>query len=532
MKPVEACRSFAENRGELLARLGELLAPAGGSLRLVDPARQVIWTSTGGHDSPPREGNASPPAGMPGIGEIPLGAFGALQIVPPASSASSGTTGRAGPSPAVPGAGLPHPPPGPDWAAAVGELLVGGLEAESEFDHLADDHIATTNQLVALYQIINRTRDTWELPAKMEAIVAEAARQTAAGQATLLLEDPRWPLRIDRGPEGESRRQADELLQGMHNDNRPRIDPEGRYVIAPIRGREGQRGSLLVTDPPSGGYKARDLKLVQALSELATGFLSTACLQEQVISNLRLEQEIEIASHIQALLLARQMPLCPGLELTAACRPAFHVGGDFYLAERAADGSLLFTFGDVAGKGVPAALFMAMTRTVLMALGREQHDPMMILRRVNEVLYQDLEQAGKFVTLVVGRIDVGRGTLELANAGHSPVIVLPGGGAAPILPAPGLPPLGVVPEFEDGAVMFSFGPDSLLAVMSDGLSEARSTAGEFYGTDRLQRLLQAGALDPVTALAERVFADVAQFSTGAQQADDQTLLLVQRKETV
>lgn len=498
MKPDEACRSFAESRGDLLRHLGKLICPDSGSIRLLDPAGGFVWSSS---DVVSADDAATV--------KVDLGGYGSLQIAPAAAARAE-----------------PHVEA---WTKALGELLTLGMESEAEFNDLADDHIATTNQLLALYQIINRTRDTWELPAKMEAIIAEAARQTTAGQATLLLSDERWPLRIHRGPEGSSREAAITLLDALRSDERPRIDPAGRYVIAPIRSRDRIAGSLLVTDPPASGYKAKDLKLVQALSELAAGFLSTAHLQEQVIANLRLEQEIEIASRIQALLLSRRMPECPGLDLTAACRPAFHVGGDFYAAERAPGGDLFFAFGDVAGKGVPAALFMAMTRTVLMTLGREEVDPMAILRRVNDVLYDDLEQAGKFVTLVVGRYSPGDGRIELANAGHSPVIVLPDRHGEPILMTPHLPPLGVIPAFEEASVSLPLGPGGLLAVMSDGLSEARSPAGEFFGTTRLQELLRAGASGAVAALAESVFSEVESFSDGAPRADDQTLLLLQRR---
>ena len=173
---------------------------------------------------------------------------------------------------------------------------------------------------------------------------------------------------------------------------------------------------------------------------------------------------------------------------------------------------------------------MAMTRTVLMTLGREEVDPMAILRRVNDVLYDDLEQAGKFVTLVVGRYSPGDGKIELANAGHSPVIVLPDRYGEPILMTPHLPPLGVVPAFEEASVSLELGPGGLLAVMSDGLSEARSPAGEFFGTSRLQELLRTGASGAVAAMAERVFSEVESFSHGAPRADAQTLLLLQRRE--
>jgi phosphoserine phosphatase RsbU/P len=287
-------------------------------------------------------------------------------------------------------------------------------------------------------------------------------------------------------------------------------------------------GSLLVTEPPAGGYKAKDLKLVRALSELAAGFVTTARLQDQVIASLRLEQEIEIASRIQGQLLPRQLPDCPGLSLAAACQPALHVGGDFYTVVRQEGGDLVFALGDVAGKGVPAALLMAMARTILMTLSRRQSDPMEILRGVNDVLYEDLEKVGKFVTLVVGRYRATGARLDLANAGHSPVLVLADPDSDPVLLAPQLPPLGVVPEVCGESVGFSLPEGGMLAIMSDGLTEARSPTGEFFGAGRLRAILRGGTHVEPRTLGESILREVEAFTAGAPRADDQTLFLLRR----
>jgi sigma-B regulation protein RsbU (phosphoserine phosphatase) len=531
MKPADIARHFAENRGELLASLERTLCPDGSSLQLLDPAGGTVWPEG------PEESGASPglavSTGAPDAAggcdlisetairrthasRILLGPYGALQVTPPG--------GNDGIASILPGT---HPG-GVRLESAVGTLLTSNLEVEAELDQLVDDHISTTNQLLALYKIINGTLETWELPAKLEVILAEAARQTTAGQAALCLDDPRQPLSIWRGPTGPAQENALTLLDELRHDPRARIDPAGSFVAAPIIVRGQVAGSLLVTEPPTGGYKAKDLKLVRALSELAAGFVTTARLQDQVIANLRLEQEIEIATRIQTQLLPRELPACPGLSLAAACQPAFHVGGDFYTVVRQAGGDLVFALGDVAGKGVPAALLMAMTRTILMTLSRHRSEPMEILRGVNDVLYEDLEKVGKFVTLVVGRYRAQDARIDLANAGHSPVLLLADPHADPVLIPPQQPPLGVFPDVCGESARFSLSEGGMLAIMSDGLTEARNPSGEFFGTGRLQAMVREGAqVDPRT-LGESILHQVEVFAAGAPRADDQTLLLLRR----
>ncbi len=514
MKPGEMARHFAANRGELLAALQQRLCADGSSLQLLDPAGATVWPEPEGEPAAVSEPTAAPAISPIHPSRIPLGPYGVLQVSPagvPAGTASIST-----------GSGAV----GAGFESALGTLLAANLEAEAELDQLVDDHIATTNQLLALYKIINGTLETWALPAKLEVILAEAARQTTAGQAVLYLDNPRRPLVLGQGPKSPARERALALLESSRHEEKARIDPAGSFVTAPIVVHGQVAGALVVTDPTAGSYKAKDLKLVRALSELAAGFVTTARLQDQVIANLRLEQEIEIASHIQTLLLPEELPDCPGLRLTAACRPAFHVGGDFYTVVRQAGGDLVFGLGDVAGKGVPAALLMAMARTVLVTLSGRGSGPLEILRGVNEALYGDLEKVGKFVTLVVGRYRAADGRIDLANAGHSPVLLLRNAQTDPVLIPPHLPPLGVVPEVDGEPTVVSVKEGGMLAIMSDGLTEARSPAGEFFGAGRLQELLRAGLRMEPRMLGEAIFREVELFSAGAPRADDQTLLLL------
>jgi sigma-B regulation protein RsbU (phosphoserine phosphatase) len=265
---------------------------------------------------------------------------------------------------------------------------------------------------------------------------------------------------------------------------------------------------------------------VEALAELTGEFLITARLQDQVVANSKLEREIEIASQIQEMLMPRRLPSLASLEFAAACRPASQVGGDFYVVQELADGRCAFALGDVTGKGVPAALIMAMTRTVFRALGRFGRSPDEVLQQLSDVLYDDLEEVGKFVTVLLGIYDPSTARVMLANAGHSPVLYSAPGAAGFTAIEPLLPPLGVLRELDPPPAVLDLGPGALLVAATDGITEARRLDQAMYGEERLLALLRRQRNETAERILNAVIEDAREFTQGAPQSDDQTLLLL------
>lgn len=495
MNPSSHLVLLAQNRPDLLQRLAQDFAGPSGAARLVDRQGSLIWTRAG-----------APLVLLEQPEAIELAEMGRFEWMTSPGSRSAGDP----------------------LASAVAALLVACAEGEAEMNQLVEDHISITNQLMALYNIVYGTHETLDAGPKLRSIVNEAGRQLGADFSVLSLDRPDSELR-EFWPVGDRNARSRALTALARIDLRqgPQVlPPPNSQVAAPVLVHGEPAGWLVVGGRDAHApFLGRDLKLVQALADLAAGFLLTQRLQDSVVRSLRVEKELEIASQIQTALIPHTLPRVAGCALAAACLPASHVGGDFYAVEKLTDGSLAFALGDVTGKGVPAALIMAMTRTVFRALGSVEAGPSQVLTRLNEVLYDDLERVEKLVTLVVGRFDPALRRVTLCNAGHAPVFYRATGESDFLLLEPEAPPLGVLADLVAPTITLDLSPGALLAITSDGFTEARAADGSLYGLGRLALRL-GEPIEDLTTLAHELLDDVAEFARGVPPADDQTMLLL------
>jgi sigma-B regulation protein RsbU (phosphoserine phosphatase) len=206
--------------------------------------------------------------------------------------------------------------------------------------------------------------------------------------------------------------------------------------------------------------------------------------------------------------------------------PAREVGGDLYDLFFLDENRLAMTVGDVSGKGIPAALFMAVTRTLLRALAFQIPEPAELLAELNNRLSED-NPSNMFVTLFYGVLDLRTGALVFASGGHNPPLLVDREGRAGTLPRVKGVALGVfagVPYQEEAA---SIGADDHLLLFTDGLTEAMNAAGDLYGDDRaLATVAKLARLEPKELIAE-LRKDVAEHVAGAEPSDDLTLLDLQ-----
>jgi PAS domain S-box-containing protein len=235
----------------------------------------------------------------------------------------------------------------------------------------------------------------------------------------------------------------------------------------------------------------------------------------------RIEQELRIARLIQQTLLPKTLPERPGYDVAAYYRPAREVGGDFYDFLELEDGRLGLVMGDATDKGMPAALVMATTRSVLRAVAQTSNSPGEVLKRANDALVADIPP-NMFITCFYGVLDPESGRLRYANAGHD-LPYLQRGGVAEELRARGMP-LGLMPgmDYEQKEIVLEAGDSVLL--YSDGLVEAHDPKGEMFGFPRLQRLIAARSAgsgeELVDFLLERLYSFTGE---GWEQEDDITL---------
>lgn len=275
-------------------------------------------------------------------------------------------------------------------------------------------------------------------------------------------------------------------------------------------------------------YARADRSLLETLAAQVAPALRVAQLaqaqQEQVRERERIEQELRTAQEIQHTFLPKEVPALPGWQLVPYYRSAREVGGDFYDFLPFDDGRLGIVIGDVADKGVPAALVMTATRTMLRTAAQEHASPAEVLARVNDLLFSDTP-ASMFVTCFYALLDHASGQMRFANAGHEPPFRQAPGSAVEVW-ATGMP-LGMLPGTSYDEYETVIDPGESLLFYSDGLVEAHNQQREMFGFARLQSLL-AEQRDGVP-LIDTLLDELRRF-TGEEweQEDDVTLLDLHR----
>lgn len=234
----------------------------------------------------------------------------------------------------------------------------------------------------------------------------------------------------------------------------------------------------------------------------------------------RMAGELSVAHDMQMSILPRALPQLPGMEAAGCCIPAREVGGDFYDVRLLDNGAMFFIIGDVSGKGVPAALYMAITVTLARSGTHDGCNPAELLGLINRELCHGNE-ACMFATILCGVINPANGAVRLANAGHTPPVIKGADGSVRFHhPVPGLV-AGYLEEFVFVEEQVQLVAGDTLFLYTDGVTEAMNEAGELFGDERLLAAL-AGSGHCCSIVEEMV----AGFAAGAPQADDITMLAI------
>jgi len=242
-----------------------------------------------------------------------------------------------------------------------------------------------------------------------------------------------------------------------------------------------------------------------------------------------IQQELEIARKMQLSFLPHAFDVHERLSLRATMNAAKEVGGDFYDFFPLDEHRVAVTVADVSGKGVPAAFFMAVSRTLLRAVARFGDGPAASLTRLNDLLAADNAEM-MFVTLFYAVIDTRDGSVLYSNAGHNPPYLVRADGSIEALAPTGDMALAVMGGMDYSELGLVLAPGDALAMYTDGVTEACNPAEELYGEPRLESLLrEVGRLD-VETITRRVVEAVKAFEDGSPQTDDVTTLVVRLKD--
>jgi len=262
-----------------------------------------------------------------------------------------------------------------------------------------------------------------------------------------------------------------------------------------------------------------NITIGQALKHIAT--LRSAETDKLKLNSIL--QELNVAANIQQSILPKKFITTPELEIYATMRPAREIGGDFYDFFYLNDHLLGFVIADVSGKGVPAALFMTVSRTLLRAHAQTQPSPSHCLERVNELLATENDNM-MFVTTFYAQIDLKTGHVVYANAGHNRPFLVKKTGEVEELPADAGIPLGIIEDYVYHEGQLDLKPGDSLFLYTDGLTDAIDGEGTKFGINPTIDILKTVREKPVKQLIEMIKMGIDEFSKGQSQFDDITML--------
>ena len=264
--------------------------------------------------------------------------------------------------------------------------------------------------------------------------------------------------------------------------------------------------------------REKNRQLQQAFDELKAA-------QVQIVEKERLERELEVARDIQLSILPRALPGNTSWEFGIHFSSMEAVGGDFYDVIELGNGRLGVSVGDVSGHGVPAALFMSLTATMLRAEAKRFDSPGDVLRAVNSQLL-DASDSGMFVTVLYGILDRSKKSFEYARAGHlTPLLVIPG--EPPVQLEDGLGQLlGVFDDMVLDEVKIALEPGTVMVIYTDGVTETANESKEFFGEEGLLEAVELSDEMNPDALLQRIWEAVQAFQGEASNQDDITLLAI------
>ena len=356
-------------------------------------------------------------------------------------------------------------------------------------------------------------------------------------RAALQLRSELVSLETLRQERARTRRQQERLIRDQLRSLAESLDPDSREEIlqalaAPIAAEDGQAANGLaelasILGRMSGLVSTQQGQLLKLLREVQASVQTQAMLAS-------LQQELEIAREMQLSILPRQTPDRREVEIAPAMIPAKEVGGDFYDYFVLDEDHLALVVADVSGKGVPAAFFMAISRTLLKSNGLFLRAPGATIAALNDQLCQENDQM-MFVTVFYAVLQLSTGQLTYVNAGHNPPLLLRQG-SVQFFPKGRNMALAVLEDqhYHEGTLQLA--PGDCLLLYTDGVTEATNARGALLGDARLLELVQSFSAQPerrgpARQLTERVVEEVRRFEAGAAQADDITVVALAYRGT-
>ncbi|HET6595985.1 MAG TPA: GAF domain-containing protein [Anaerolineales bacterium] len=304
-------------------------------------------------------------------------------------------------------------------------------------------------------------------------------------------------------------------------------DPNPFLFAVPIGVKDDLYGVMLIEEATGGlRFRSRRLEIITGIAQQAALAIQNDLLQKEMVVRERLETEVQLARQIQQTFIPETLPQFADWELAARWKTARQVGGDFYDVFDLPNRRLGLFIADVADKGVPAALFMALTRTLVRAAVTELESPAEAMKRVNDLLIPDTKQ-GMFVTAIYAVLNMEKNELTYVNAGHNPPLWIKCNGEIERLRRTGIA-LGAAEEVVFDQRTIPLEKDDNILLYTDGLTESFNNDGEFFGEERLIESIQTNRCSSASELLDVVETALLNFVQDMPPADDLTMLVLRR----
>jgi len=404
------------------------------------------------------------------------------------------------------------------------DILVAVVDAAIQVTRTERGVLLLANSAEELETAVARNAKRESLPPADLQVSMSVVKRVASSRRELIVTDTGEDGATAMDPNASMARLALRTVVAIPIDKMPVIEA----FDATIASRQSELLGVLYLDShqPSTAFSSLDRQVMRTLAHEAATVIENARLFAAARAKARLDHEIEIASEIQQKLLPTSLPSLPGLAVAGFTLACHSVGGDCFDVIGLERGRHGFFVGDVAGKGVSAALLATLLQGVFFTTASTDLPLSRLFSRVNQYLSERSAQE-RYATVFYGVLEP-TGKFEYVNAGHVPPIIRRLSGASEALPG-GNMPVGLFVEAEYESATVSLEPGEFLVIYSDGVSEAANTKRELFEEERLRSVIEGFKGQTVEELAACVRDAVKAFSAGAPQSDDITTLVVQYK---
>jgi len=430
-------------------------------------------------------------------------------------------------------------PPSSEWQAVT---------ATSCLPPPATQRLATPNWLPIFSKVVETLAVDQSLEETLDTILGLAFEAIAPERAYLLLRDEHGQLQLQAHRTTQQTAHLEVTLPwSIHahvlQDGKPILvsqalqggpyytdTPSASLIAAPLLAGGEVLGLLYMDNPfTPTHFDQNHLDLLTTIARVAAIKIENTRLLEARLEKRRFEEELQVASEIQLSLHPSRPPQLAGWDIAGLSFPCREIGGDYYDFIPRGNGKLILAVGDVAGKGMGAALMMSSVHAALRAQAQTARTLADIVAAVNDYLVENSPE-NKFLTLFCAELDPVTGILHYTSAGHDPALLVHADGTYTELPAQGIP-MGITPNVSPAIHQVCLTPGDILAIYTDGLTESMNEEGDILGLERLVQTIVKNRGLSASRLRDRVEEAVSRFVGRAPAADDLTLVLLRRLPT-